>query len=179
MRNKGFTLIELLMVISIIGLLSSIVSVQLNNARIKAGDTKRLEDKNQVIAAMNLYYSDHGFFPATDTVNGEIQWHCLGPSTESCFHGDFGPFYGKDSQTLDLQPYLPRMPTLDASAGNFAYNRLLYNPTTDASMFSAGGPFGAYLVWAEEQTIPTSRCSSFLPPQHYDKYWYCIEYLGK
>ncbi|MCX6785799.1 MAG: type II secretion system protein [Candidatus Komeilibacteria bacterium] len=43
MRNrKGFTLIELLVVIAIIGLLSSLAVVNLNSARGKARDAKRL-----------------------------------------------------------------------------------------------------------------------------------------
>jgi prepilin-type N-terminal cleavage/methylation domain-containing protein len=54
--NKGFTLIELLIVISIIGMLSSIVISSLSSARTKAkqvaakGEMRRLTDTIQVAA---------------------------------------------------------------------------------------------------------------------------------
>ncbi|TSC54596.1 MAG: putative General secretion pathway protein GspG [Parcubacteria group bacterium LiPW_30] len=62
--KKGFTLIELLVVIAIIGILSSIVIASLNTARVKARDTRRLADMNQLIKAIEMYHTDNGFYPA-------------------------------------------------------------------------------------------------------------------
>ncbi len=59
----GFTLVELLVVISIIGLLSSVVFASLNNARMKARDAKRLSDMKQIQTALELYYDKYGFYP--------------------------------------------------------------------------------------------------------------------
>ena len=59
----GFTLIELLVVIAIIGLLSSIVMVSLNTARIKARDTKRKADIRQIRLALEMYYDTNGRYP--------------------------------------------------------------------------------------------------------------------
>lgn len=53
---KGFTLIELLVVIAIIGILATIVLVSLNSARVKARDTRRLSDMQQMSLAMEMYY---------------------------------------------------------------------------------------------------------------------------
>jgi type II secretion system protein G len=61
--KKGFTLIELLVVIAIIGILSSIVIASLNTARVKARNTKRLADMNQLIKAIEMYHTDNGFYP--------------------------------------------------------------------------------------------------------------------
>ncbi|MFH1170666.1 MAG: type II secretion system protein [Candidatus Vogelbacteria bacterium] len=62
--TKGFTLIELLVVIAIISLLSSIVLASLGQARVKARDSKRVQDLIQLRNAMELYASDHnGLYP--------------------------------------------------------------------------------------------------------------------
>lgn len=53
-RNKGFTLIELLVVIAVIGLLSSIVFVQLGPVRAKARDAKRAQDFAEIGNAMEM-----------------------------------------------------------------------------------------------------------------------------
>ena len=62
-QKKGFTLVELLVVISIIGLLSSVVLAALNSARMKARDAVRLSDTTQVLTALAMYYQDYGKVP--------------------------------------------------------------------------------------------------------------------
>ncbi len=61
--KKSFTLIELLVVIAIIGLLASIVLVNVNSARSKARDARRIADLNQITKALELYYSEYGHYP--------------------------------------------------------------------------------------------------------------------
>ncbi len=65
MQKRGFTLIELLVVIAIIGVLSSVVLVSVNKARIKANDTHRVSDLKQVQTALELYYDKHTAYPTT------------------------------------------------------------------------------------------------------------------
>ena len=62
--KKGFTLIELLVVIAIIGVLSSIVLGQLNEARTKAEDARRTSDLENIALALELYRDDTGQYPA-------------------------------------------------------------------------------------------------------------------
>ncbi len=62
-NNKGFTLIELMVVISIIGLLSSIVLASLKDARDKANVTKFSSEINQFKTALELYRADKGEYP--------------------------------------------------------------------------------------------------------------------
>ncbi|MBU3668936.1 MAG: prepilin-type N-terminal cleavage/methylation domain-containing protein [Candidatus Taylorbacteria bacterium] len=54
-RKKGFTLIELLIVIGIIGILAAVTMASLNDARLKADDSKRNQDLQQVKTALELY----------------------------------------------------------------------------------------------------------------------------
>lgn len=81
MKNKniktsaGFTLIELLVVLSIIGLLASILLVALSSARVKGRDSKRVQDANQILKAIELYLADNGNFDtllATDGKNATL-----------------------------------------------------------------------------------------------------------
>lgn len=62
-KKGGFTLIELLVVISIIGLLSGLTLVSLNDARIKARDANRISDLHQIRLALELYFDSNGEYP--------------------------------------------------------------------------------------------------------------------
>lgn len=60
---EGFTLIELLVVISIISLLSSVVMVNVRSARIKAIDSKYVQELGQLRNAIALYKLQNGVAP--------------------------------------------------------------------------------------------------------------------
>lgn len=70
-NSKGFTLIELLVVIAIIGTLASIVFASLSASRSKARDTQKAAQISEIKTAMELFYSDYGFYPRT--VGGSIE----------------------------------------------------------------------------------------------------------
>ncbi len=61
--KSGFTLIELMVVISTIGLLSSIVLASLKDARDKANVVKFSSEINQFKSALELYRADKGEYP--------------------------------------------------------------------------------------------------------------------
>lgn len=61
--KRGFTLVELLLVIAIIGVLTIIVIANVNNSRIKARDSKRLQDVRQLKLALELYYETNKAYP--------------------------------------------------------------------------------------------------------------------
>lgn len=68
-KRKGFTLIELLVVIAIIGLLASVVIASLQTAQAKSRDAKRAADIAEVMKALELFYSDHGYYPQVGYVD--------------------------------------------------------------------------------------------------------------
>lgn len=61
--RRGFTLIELIVVISIIGVLSTLIINNLNDARARARDTKRKQELSSLKTALRLYYNDYQTYP--------------------------------------------------------------------------------------------------------------------
>jgi len=115
--KSGFTLIELLVVISIISLLSTVALTSVNAARIKARDTKRMADKEQIVNALELYRNSVGHYPY-NTDNDASGW-------------DYGYSGGLASGDIFIQPLVdtglfsptPGDPTNTAIAGGYRYYR--------------------------------------------------------
>ncbi len=72
MKSKGFTLIELIVVISIIGVLSTLIINNLNDARARARDSKRKQELSGLKTALRLYYNDYQTYPAAPAGNDDI-----------------------------------------------------------------------------------------------------------
>lgn len=66
-KSKGFTLIELLIVITIIGILAVALVPKISQGPARARDVQRKADMQNIASALELYYADHGEYPAKDT----------------------------------------------------------------------------------------------------------------
>jgi len=64
-QSLGFTLIEVLIVISIIGILSSLTLLGLGTFRASGRDVRRVTDLRQISNALELYYAKIGAYPST------------------------------------------------------------------------------------------------------------------
>lgn len=63
--RRGFTLVELIVVVTIIGILISIVSVNVLDSRASARDAKRAADLDQVHFALKSFHGLYGRYPSS------------------------------------------------------------------------------------------------------------------
>ncbi len=110
--KEGFTLIELLVVVSIIGLLATMATVSLSDARVKARDAKRLADIRQLQTALELYASNSSGYTypsGTNIILGSPDYSCLNAN-------GFQPLGCSDVYMGYVQP--------DPGSGNYIYSQL-------------------------------------------------------
>jgi prepilin-type N-terminal cleavage/methylation domain-containing protein len=137
MRNKkpqsGFTLIELLVVIAIVGLLAGTILLALQNARVKARDTKRAGDMRQLVTSMEQYRIAHGSYPT-----GTVSIDSLGTGAL------FGPGGAVDAAVEPFVPnYIPLFPSAPtpadggcSSATGRGDNNYWYDVADDGSTYT-------------------------------------------
>ncbi|TSC61060.1 MAG: Uncharacterized protein G01um101448_592 [Parcubacteria group bacterium Gr01-1014_48] len=168
--QQGFSLIEFLVVIVIVGILSSFVFASLVVARRKARDSVRISEKNQIIRALKTAYIDLGGWPVSN--GGGTQWSCLQKSG-TCWGGGHS---ADASLYAVLEKYINPVPVPNAVGANAATNAYLYIQNHPSSPPTVPN-IGAHLLWMQEREIKQKECPGS-PPQHYDAYWYCYEFLG-
>lgn len=158
-QNKsqgGFTLIELLVIISIIGFLSSIVLVNVSNARMKAANVRRLVEFQTGMKALEMYRNDHGTYPIPLSSSSSTDWKCWAPSTETCV---YSYATGDDTIVSALEPYLSRSPQTGGTANSASYKWLaLY------AYSNGDGTRTLNLMWPYDGVMPPELCPSLLPP---------------
>jgi prepilin-type N-terminal cleavage/methylation domain-containing protein len=118
MKQKGFTLVELMVVISIIGLMSSIVLVSFNRSRMKARDARRLEDMHTIQTALEMYYDKYGYYPDnTDLLEAGCESWDVGATALT------GDTFIEPLKTGSIMTNVPIDPTGVAPCGGYAYFR--------------------------------------------------------
>lgn len=106
---KGFTLIELLVVVAIIALIGSFLIVSISSSRAKGHDTKRISDLQSLQTALELYKSNYGSYPKTESAQGEC-WLTGQNTTITAGAGCAGDTTSWTAFETKLKPYLQGQP---------------------------------------------------------------------
>ncbi|MEK9156250.1 MAG: prepilin-type N-terminal cleavage/methylation domain-containing protein [Patescibacteria group bacterium] len=110
-RRSGFTLVELLVVVAIIGILATVIIINLNSSRVRARDARRMSDTEAIAKALDLYNNDVGHYPGSgESVNCVASAPGLGYSIPNDEWTNFG-------NLIVSRGFLPQMPTGDDYAG--------------------------------------------------------------
>ncbi len=114
-KERAFTLIELLVVVAIIGLLASIVLVDLAEARSHSRDIQRVVALREIQKAIGLSYAENGVYPADPSQpdpEGLSCWQCsAGASYDST------ALANKIGSFLKPRPCDPSLPGNNGSGG--------------------------------------------------------------
>lgn len=137
-KNNGFTLVELLVVISIIGILATLVMANLNSARSRARDAQRKSDARSIATALRLYFNDKGYYPSNDS-SGNILG-CGSAGTSVCDWGNewsvgttvYMPKLSQDPLTGQTYKY-----ELGASSDIFTFSACLENKSDTNGVVTA------------------------------------------
>lgn len=128
--NDGFTLLELLVVIAIIGALAGVVSVAVNQARIKGRDAKRSGDMRQLITAFDQYYIQNGSYP-TGTVSAASGGGRL--SDPGAFNSTAEPMI---PNYIPMVPVSPTPPDGSCAGSGIGGNEYWYEALQDGSNYT-------------------------------------------
>ena len=139
-QQHGFTLVELLVVISIIGLLSTVGVVALTSSRRQSRNAKRIADVKQLVTAFGLGLDANGTYP------GGSGWRCI---SASCYGG--WSVYVADATTDNFsQPFMANKPADPTDGGSRGQGGYVYNGTGGGSF-----PVGHLLAYTLE---PPATC---------------------
>lgn len=125
-KDHGFTLIELILVMALIMILSVIGIGSYTQATVKARDTQRKNDLNQISKALEAFNNDLGRYPKTDA-SGKMT--CPGNTGEEDCGGEIYAFI--EDQTSTYMEEVPTDPT----------NGRIY-------LYESSGDFGSYSYYA-------------------------------
>ncbi len=170
--QEGFTLIELLVVMAIIGVLASLIFLNVESSLGKARDAQRKNDLRTIQTALELYHSDNGEYPTTEWVNSKnggewisgltasyIKIMPADPKNSGCISNITNPRDDSGSPNCFTYAYYSGGWNNFNSNDNYILTtRLEQYPGTDLSQksyyFTNGAPCCS---WVEDITVPAAK----------------------
>lgn len=126
--SKGFTLIEMIIVMAILGILFTIVLVNVTSARERARDASKKGGLHALRIALNLYQNNYGGFPATG--DGTTFNACGAGGTSPCPVCSTADFTAGGAAGCDVT----YMKSLPRDGSNFAFR---YYPCDSGDSYRA------------------------------------------
>lgn len=135
--------------IAVIGLLSSVILVNLQGARAKARDSRRMQDLSQIATALLLYYDDNGNYIESGSGCG---W---GGNGTGWFNYVDGSNYLKSIVQCLVDEKLIPLEIIDPTGGRTS------SPSSGYTYmkYHCGTPVKAY-IYAKLETVPQSSTST-------------------
>lgn len=119
--RRGFTLIELLVVIFIIGILASLVIVNVSEARKSGRDAKRIANLKSIQGALEMYNQKTGGYPLTMNVANREWWGFCSGGTRSIVSQATNDDWIKGLTSGGYIATLPQDPKPNGTSGCYAY----------------------------------------------------------
>lgn len=119
MKKRGFTLIELLVVIAILGIIATMVLSQVNKARIKSRDARRLSDLKEMKLALSVFFDANRRYPT------DAEWaanQLASDTAPNCNGKRCMPIVPKDPRDGTLYPYYRCSETMYHLGANLEMN---------------------------------------------------------
>ena len=151
-ESKGFTIVELLVVIVVIGILAAITIVSYTGISDKATAASIQSDLTSAKKQLNLYYVDHGSYPASIDGNNCPVGSSPSPDTRYCLKPSSGNSF----------TYLPNSTTIAtdyslyvSNSGNSSLYYRISNNSAISSALTKSCPYG-FIVVPGSSTYGTS-----------------------
>ncbi len=145
--NTGFTLLELLVVITIIGLLATIVMASLSVSRQKSRDATRKSQIEEIVKAYALYYADNGTYQVSGTGRTTVNGQGFFTKKTNGAHGAWR--YSGTAIAEGLAPFFNGLPTDPLSSDP--------NDEGDGA-YQVGGTYSPYFVYQANANFEDGVC---------------------
>jgi prepilin-type N-terminal cleavage/methylation domain-containing protein len=109
-KKSGFTIIELIVVVSIIGILAAVITVNFNESRAGVRDTERAVSLEQLQLALELYKDTYGQYP-DQGCTGPNLWAGPGPHPGGMANSCSDYIVGHTSGVNFVPDFIAELPT--------------------------------------------------------------------